>query len=175
MRGVTRLENLNLEAVLRWWRNRTGRPLSPPQIHQKIIWMLNNFHKTTSEHWRRTPGTQKGIPFSLKGGHLYLLLPPSLFYLTLWISLGVPGWGEHLRNWLLARLVSLLLTPPLLLARTAWPWCSSSSASTCWLSCLAWTGAFHLSSLLTFPRTALQPSLVRAGEEENVFSFHKTH
>ena len=32
-----------------------------------------------------------------------------------------------------------------------------------WLSCLAWTGAFHLSSLLTFPRTALQPRLVRAG------------
>ena len=25
------------EAVLRWWRNRTGRPLSPPQIHQKNI------------------------------------------------------------------------------------------------------------------------------------------
>ena len=25
------------EAVIRWWRNRTGRPLSPPQIHQKNI------------------------------------------------------------------------------------------------------------------------------------------
>ena len=25
------------EAVLRWWRNRTGRPLSPPQIHLKNI------------------------------------------------------------------------------------------------------------------------------------------
>jgi len=24
-------------AALRWWRNRTGRPLSPPQIHQKVI------------------------------------------------------------------------------------------------------------------------------------------
>ena len=53
---------------LRWWKNRTGRPLSPTQIHQKIIWMLSNFHKTTSEHWRRTPGTQKGSPFSSKGG-----------------------------------------------------------------------------------------------------------
>ena len=30
--------------------------------------MLSNFHKTTSEHWRRTPGTQKGSPFSSKGG-----------------------------------------------------------------------------------------------------------
>ena len=55
-------------AVLRWRRNRTGRPLSPPQIHQKIIWMLSNFHKTTSECWQRTPGTQKGSPFSSKGG-----------------------------------------------------------------------------------------------------------
>ena len=23
--------------VLRWWRNRTGRPLSPPQIHQRTF------------------------------------------------------------------------------------------------------------------------------------------
>ena len=30
--------------------------------------MLSNFHKTISEHWPRTPGTQKGSPFSLKGG-----------------------------------------------------------------------------------------------------------
>ena len=28
--------------VLRWQRNRTGRPLSPPQIHRKNIWMLSN-------------------------------------------------------------------------------------------------------------------------------------
>ena len=27
--------------------------------------MLSNLHKTT-ERWRRTPGTQKGSPFSLK-------------------------------------------------------------------------------------------------------------
>ena len=26
--------------------------------------MLSNFHKTTSEHWQRTPGMQKGSPFS---------------------------------------------------------------------------------------------------------------
>ena len=52
----------------RWGRNRTGRPLSLPQIHQKIIWMLSNYHNTTSEHWQRTPGTQKGSPFSSKGG-----------------------------------------------------------------------------------------------------------
>ena len=33
---------------LRWCRNRMGRPLSTPQIHQKIIWMLSRLHKTTS-------------------------------------------------------------------------------------------------------------------------------
>ena len=54
--------------VLRWWRNRTGRPLSPPQIHQKNIWTLNKFHKTTSECWQRTSGTQKSSPLSSKGG-----------------------------------------------------------------------------------------------------------
>ena len=46
-------------AVLRWRRNRMERPLSPPQIHQKNIWMLSKFHKTTSECWQRTSGTQK--------------------------------------------------------------------------------------------------------------------
>jgi len=30
--------------------------------------MLSNFHKTTSECWQRTPGTQKVSLFSSKGG-----------------------------------------------------------------------------------------------------------
>ena len=62
------LKTQHLAAALRWRKNRMGRPLSPPQIHQKIIWMLSNFHKTTSECWQRTPGTQKGSLFSSKGG-----------------------------------------------------------------------------------------------------------
>ena len=62
------LKSRDREVVLRWWRNRMGRPLCPLQIHQKIIWTLSKFHKITSECWRRTPGTQKGSPFSLKGG-----------------------------------------------------------------------------------------------------------
>ena len=33
----------------RWWRNRTGRPLSPLQIHWKNIWTLSKLHKTTSD------------------------------------------------------------------------------------------------------------------------------
>ena len=38
-------------AVLKWQRNRTERPLSPPQIYQKNISTLIKFHKTTSECW----------------------------------------------------------------------------------------------------------------------------
>ena len=57
----------------RWWKNVTGRPLTPPQIQQKIIWMLSNFHKTTSECWWSTPGTQKGNPIFSKGVVLRLL------------------------------------------------------------------------------------------------------
>ena len=47
-------------AVLRWWRNRMGRPLSPQQIHRKYIWTPSKFHKTSSECWLRTSCTQKG-------------------------------------------------------------------------------------------------------------------
>ena len=62
------LKSLLQGVFLRWQRNRMGRPLSPPQIHWKIIWMLSKFHKTTSECWQRTPDTQKGSPLSSKGG-----------------------------------------------------------------------------------------------------------
>ena len=33
----------------RWWRNRTGRPLSLLQIHRKNNWTVNKVHKTTSD------------------------------------------------------------------------------------------------------------------------------
>ena len=64
--GCTKLKNW--EVVLRWQRNMMGRPLSLPKIHQKNIWTLSKFHKTTSECWQRTSGTQKSSPFSSKGG-----------------------------------------------------------------------------------------------------------
>ena len=51
-----------------WQRNRTGRPLSPPRIHQKNISMLSKFYKTTSECWQRTSGTQKSRSLSSKTG-----------------------------------------------------------------------------------------------------------
>ena len=57
-----------LGAVLRWQRNRTGRPLSPSQIHQKNISMLSKFHKTTSECWQRTSGTQQSRSLASKTG-----------------------------------------------------------------------------------------------------------
>ena len=47
-------------------------------------------------------------------GHLYLLPPSSLLYVTLWRSLSVPGCAEHIGVWLLARLFSPLLISPLL-------------------------------------------------------------
>ena len=64
--GCNKLKNL--EAVVRWRSNRTGRSLSPPQIHQKNIWTLSKFHKTTSECQQRTSGTQKSSPLSSKVG-----------------------------------------------------------------------------------------------------------
>ena len=66
--GFPRQENWSGEAVLRWQRNRTGRPLSPRQIHQKNIWILSKFYKTTFECWQRTSDTQKSSPLSSKGG-----------------------------------------------------------------------------------------------------------
>ena len=45
-----------------------GRPLSPPQIHQKKISTLSKFYKTTLECWQRTSGTQKSRSLSSKTG-----------------------------------------------------------------------------------------------------------
>ena len=65
---VTDVESKLVGVVLRWRRNRTGRPLSPPQIHQKNISTLSKFYKTTSECWQRTSGTQKSRSLSSKTG-----------------------------------------------------------------------------------------------------------
>ena len=61
---MTTGKTIALGMVLRWWRNRTGRPLFPSQIHQKNISALSKFHKTTSECWQRTSGTQKSRSLS---------------------------------------------------------------------------------------------------------------
>ena len=54
--------------VLRRQRNRMGRPISPSKIHQRNISMLSKFHKTTSECWQRTSGTQKSRSLASKTG-----------------------------------------------------------------------------------------------------------
>ena len=56
------------QAVLRWRRNRTGRPLSPSQIPQKNISTPSKLHKTTSVGWQKTSGNQKSRPLSSKSG-----------------------------------------------------------------------------------------------------------
>ena len=49
--------HLHIEATLRFC-----------PLHRKIIWTLRKYHKTTSEHWQRKPGTRKGNPLFSKGG-----------------------------------------------------------------------------------------------------------
>ena len=56
-----------------------------------------------------------------------------LLYITLWISLGVPGCREHLGIWLLARLLSPLLAPPFLLLVTLLHSLSSLPYITPWI------------------------------------------
>ena len=94
-------------------------------------------------------------PFS-PAGHLYLLPPASLLYPTLWISLCVPGCGEHLGNWLLAgsglspfeSLFSppghLCLLPPSSLLCVTTPWTSLRGPD-----CGEHTGNWLLASLLS--------------------------
>ena len=43
-----------------------GDHFLPHKFIKRSICMLSSFHKTTSECWRRMPGTQKGSPFSSK-------------------------------------------------------------------------------------------------------------
>ena len=38
----------------RWWRSKTWRSPSSPQIHQKYIYMWNNSYRTPTERWQKT-------------------------------------------------------------------------------------------------------------------------
>ena len=44
----------------RWWRSKTRRSPSSPQIHQKYIYMWNNSYRTPTEHWQKTSDLPKG-------------------------------------------------------------------------------------------------------------------
>ena len=44
----------------RWWRSKTWRSPSSPQIHQKYIYMWNNSYRTPNECWQKTSDLPKG-------------------------------------------------------------------------------------------------------------------
>ena len=44
----------------RWWRSKTWRSPSSPQIHQKYIYMWNNSYRTPPECWQKTSDFPKG-------------------------------------------------------------------------------------------------------------------
>ena len=54
-------------APQRWWRTKTRRSPSSPQIHQKYIYMWNNYYRTPNECWQKTSDFPKGkkIPMYL--------------------------------------------------------------------------------------------------------------
>ena len=87
--------------VLRWQRNRTGRPLSPSQIHQKNISTLSKFHKTTSECWQRTSGTQQSRSLASKTGrkkHNKMKKETKEVGRELRPGKGIPSWEETLKK-----------------------------------------------------------------------------
>ena len=44
----------------RWWKSKTWRSPSSPQIHQKYVYMRNNSYRTPSERWQKTSDLPKG-------------------------------------------------------------------------------------------------------------------
>ena len=42
----------------RWWKSKTWRSPSSPQIHQKYMW--NNSYRTPTERWQKTSDFSKG-------------------------------------------------------------------------------------------------------------------
>ena len=59
------------------------------------------------------------IPPFYPPGHLCLLPPSSLLYITPWTSLSRPDCGGHIREWLLSSLLSHLLMSPYLIPITS--------------------------------------------------------
>jgi len=97
--------------------------LSPPSLFSSLPSSVNLF--VCSGWWRTLRELVTGwihlSPFDsplYPPGHLCLLPPSSLLCVTPWISLTGPDSGVHIRKWLLASLLSLLLTPPYLILVT---------------------------------------------------------
>ena len=51
---MLRLKKNLREAPSRWWRNKTWRSPSSPQIHQNYTYMWNNSYRTHTECWQKT-------------------------------------------------------------------------------------------------------------------------
>ena len=48
------------ERPSRWWRTKTWRSPSSPQMHQKHIYMWNNYYKTPTDCWQKISDFPKG-------------------------------------------------------------------------------------------------------------------
>ena len=45
----------------RWWRSKTWRSPSSPQIHQKYIYVWNNSYRTPTKHWQKNSDFPKAM------------------------------------------------------------------------------------------------------------------
>ena len=49
-----------IRGASRWWRSKTWRSPSSPQIHQKYIYMWTNSYRTPTERWQKNSDLPKG-------------------------------------------------------------------------------------------------------------------
>ena len=49
-----------MEGASRWWKSKTWRSPSSPQIYQKYIYMWSNSYRTPTERWQKTSDLPKG-------------------------------------------------------------------------------------------------------------------
>ena len=54
------VKNASQRGPSSWWRGKTWRSPSAPQIHQKYIYTWNNSYRTPTERWQKTSDLPKG-------------------------------------------------------------------------------------------------------------------
>ena len=54
------VKTLEMEDLRRWWKSKTRRSPSSPQIHQKYIYTWNCSYRTPTERWQKTSDFPKG-------------------------------------------------------------------------------------------------------------------
>ena len=59
-KSLDSLKSVHNGAPSRWWRSKTWRSPSSPQIHQSYIYMWNNSYRTPTERWQKTSDFPKG-------------------------------------------------------------------------------------------------------------------